>query len=187
MNNVLFTGDSSENIDHVIKASILQKGLPVSFCHEYTVAMRRYRRLKSRDLSFNILARASWCYVYMYVCIWRPSAIDHRQPSMDRWYLTKKADSVYIYIYISNNGHNSVPLILCIYVNGKTTKQFEYYYTPALPWEWGADGEGGRGGWYTSFTLSVCMLWVCSYWKTSVRAWNSHARWGFLEHLPMVF
>ena len=23
------------------------------------------------------------------------------------------------------------------------------------------------------------MLWVCSYWETSVRAWNIHARWGF--------
>ena len=45
------------------------------------------------------------------------------------------------------------------------------------------------GNWSSlSLPVQTCiMLWVCSYWEKSVRAWNIHARWGFLEHLPMVF
>ena len=45
------------------------------------------------------------------------------------------------------------------------------------------------GNWSSlSLPVQTCiMLWVCSYCKTSVRAWNIHACWGFLEHLPMFF
>ena len=37
------------------------------------------------------------------------------------------------------------------------------------------------GNWSSlSLPVQTCiMLWVCSYWETSVRAWNNHARWGF--------
>ena len=37
------------------------------------------------------------------------------------------------------------------------------------------------GNWSSlSLPVQTCfMLWVCSYWETSVRAWNIHARWGF--------